>query len=175
MVEKSAIGVQTAPSRQQLKTGKTESISERIERLYGAISRRAYELFERDGRVDGNDQSHWLEAEREFLLPMQTSLEETDGEFVVRAEVPGFTASDLEVTVEPRRVSIAGKRESKKELKDGEALLTEASSEEVFRAIELPSEVLATKVSATLKDGVLNIQIPKAETKKSVPVETQAA
>src|ERR1700747_2417205 len=76
MAEKSAIGVQTAPSRQQLKTGKTESISERIERLYGAISRRAYELFERDGRVDGNDQRHWLEAEREFLLPMQTSLEE---------------------------------------------------------------------------------------------------
>src|ERR1700732_4530581 len=114
MAEKSAIGVQTAPSRQQLKTGKTESISERIERLYGAISRRAYKLFERDGRVDGNDQRHWVEAERESLLPMQTSLEETDGEFVVRAEVPGFTASDLEVTVEPRRVSIAGKRESKK-------------------------------------------------------------
>ena len=106
---------------------------------------------------------------------MQTSLEETDGEFVVRAEVPGFTASDLEVTVEPRRVSIAGKRESKKELKDADALLAEASSEEVFRAIELPSEVLATKVSATLKDGILNIQIPKTETKKSVPVETPAA
>jgi HSP20 family protein len=174
MVEKSAIGVQTAPSRQPLKTGKTESISERIDRLYDSISRRAYELFERDGRVDGNDKRHWLDAEREFLLPMQTSMEETDGEFVVRAEVPGFNASDLEVTVEPRRVTIAGKRESTKESKDAEAVLTEASSEEVFRAIEFPSEVVATKVSATLKDGVLNIQIPKVETKKSVPVETQA-
>jgi len=175
MVEKSAIGVQTAPSRQPLKAGKTENISERIDRLYDSISRRAYELFERDGRVDGNDQHHWLEAEREFLLPMQTSMEETDGEFVLRAEVPGFTANDLEVTVEPRRVTIAGKRESKKESKDGAALVTEAFSDEVFRAIELPSEVIATKVSATLKDGVLNIQIPKAESKKSVPAESQTA
>jgi HSP20 family protein len=172
MAEKSAVGVQSAPSRQPLKAGKTESISERIERLNDAISRRAYELFELDGRIDGNDQRHWLEAEGEFLLPMQTSMEETDGEFVVRADVPGFTANDLEVTVEPRRVTIAGKRESKKESKEGETLLTQASSEEVFRAIELPSEAVATKVSATLKDGILNIQIPKAELKKPVPVET---
>jgi HSP20 family protein len=175
MAEKSAIGVQTAPSRQPLKVGKTENISERIDRLYDSISRRAYELFERDGRVDGNDKRHWLEAEREFLFPMQTSMEETDGEFVVRADVPGFTANDLEVTVEPRRITIAGKRESKKESKDGAALVTEASSDEVFRAIELPSEVVATKVSATLKDGVLNIHIPKVEAKKSAPVESQTA
>jgi HSP20 family protein len=175
MSEKSATGVQAAPSRPPVKAGKTESISERIERLNETISRRAFELFERDGRVDGNDVRHWLEAESEFLLPVQTSMEETDGEFVVRAEVPGFTASDLEVTVEPRRVTIAGKRESKKETKEGEALQTEASSDEIFRVIELPTEVIATKVSATLKDGVLKIQIPKVESKKSVPVETQAA
>src|ERR1035437_9784524 len=91
MLEKSATAVQTAPSRPPVKAGKTKSISERIERMYGAISRRAFELFERDGRVDGHDVSHWLEAEKEFLLPVQISMKETGREFVVRAEVPGFT------------------------------------------------------------------------------------
>src|SRR4029077_9134342 len=107
--------------------------------------------------------------------PVHVNLEETDGEFVVRAEVPGFTASDLEVNVEPGRVTIVGKRQSKKETREDRALYSEECSDEIFRAIELPSEVNTTKVSATLKDGVLNIEIPKAEPKKSVSVETQAA
>ena len=132
MSEKSAAAVQTAPSRPPVKAGKTESISERIERLYDTISRRAFELFERDGRVDGHDLRHWLEAEKEFLHPVQIRMEETDGEFVVHAEVPGFTASNLEVNVEPRRVTITGKRESKQETKEGETLYTEEMFERDF-------------------------------------------
>lgn len=175
MLEKSAAAVQTAPSRPPVRAGKAESITDRIERMRDAISRRAYELFERDGRADGNHVRNWLEAESEFLHPVHVNLEETDGEFVVRAEVPGFTSSDLEVNVEPRRVTIAGKRETIKETKEGEALYSEECSDEIFRVIELPSEVIATKVSATLKDGVLDIQIPKAESKKSASKATQSA
>jgi HSP20 family protein len=171
MVEKSAAAVQSAPSRPLVKPNKTESISERIEHIYDAISRRAYELFERGGRVHGLDKDHWLEAEKELFLPVQTSLEETEGEFVMRAEVPGFTASDLEVNVEPRRVTVTGKRESKQETKEG----TEESSAEIFRTMELPSEANTTKVIATLKDGVLEVRIPKAEAKKTVPVNAQSA
>ena len=175
MLEKSATAVQTAPSRPPVRSGKAESLAERIERINDAISRRAYELFERDGRANGNDVRNWLEAESEFLHPVHAQLEEKENEFVVRAEVPGFTANDLEVNVEPRRVTIAGKRESKSETKDGESLYTEECSDEIFRAIDLPSEVSTTKVSATLKDGVLEIQIPKVESKKSDPKEAQAA
>ena len=175
MFEKSAAGIQTAPSRPPLKTTKAESVSERIERLYDAISNRAYELFERDGRVDGNDKRHWLQAERDFLLPVQTRIEETDDTFVIRAEVPGFTANDLEVNVEPRRVTIAGRRESKDESRAGQSFSVEERSEEIFRVIEIPSEAVTTKVTATIKDGILTVQIPKAESKKSIPVQTQAA
>ena len=174
MLEKSAAAVQTAPSRPPVKAGKTESLTERIDRLYEAISRRAFELFERDDRADGHDVRHWLEAEKEFLHPVPINMEETEGEIVVHAEVPGFTASDLEVNVEPRRVTIAGKRESKKENKDAESLYTEECSDQIFRSFELPSEVNAAKVSATLKDGILDIQLPKVEAKKSASAEQQA-
>jgi HSP20 family protein len=176
VLKKSAAAVQTAPSRPPVLAGKTESISERIDRLNNAISSRAYELFERDGRVDGHDLRHWLEAETEFLHPAHINLEESNEEFVVRAEVPGFTSNDLEVNVEPRRVTITGKRESKLENQKNyevEALYIEECSDEIFRTIDLPSEVNPTNVSATLQDGILEIQIPKAELRKSDPVETQ--
>jgi len=175
MLEKSATAVQTAPSRPPVKTGKTESLSERISRLHDAIARRAFELFERDGCTDGNDVRHWLEAEKEFLRPVPVSVEQSEGEVVVQAEVPGFTANDLEVNVEPRSVTITGKRLSKNEGKEGNTTYVEESSDEIFRSIELPTEINTAKISATLKDGVLNIQLPKVESPKSKSVEQQAA
>jgi HSP20 family protein len=175
MVEKPAAAVQTSPSRPPVKTGKMESVTERINRLYDEVSRRAYELFETDGRIDGHDVRHWLEAEKEFLHPVHLHMEEIAGDIVVRAEVPGFTAKDLEVNVEPTRVTITGKRESKMETKEGQTLYAEECSDEILRTLELPCKVNAGKVSATLKDGVLNIQIPKAESKVSTISKKQAA
>jgi len=175
MTEKSAAAVQPAPSRPPVKAVSPESISERIERLYQAISRRAYELFERDGRVHGNDVSHWTEAEREFLQPVTVEMEQTEGEIVLHAEVPGFASSDLEVSVESRRVTISGKHESRNETKEGEDRYIEQRSDEIFRSLELPSEVDAIKVSATLKDGVLKIVLPKVEPKNPAAPESQPA
>ncbi|HVA94845.1 MAG TPA: Hsp20/alpha crystallin family protein [Candidatus Dormibacteraeota bacterium] len=175
MLEKSAAAVQTAPSHPRVKAGKIENLTERINRLSDDISRRAFELFEQDGRVHGHDLRHWLEAEQGFLHPMCVNMEETKADIVVHAEVPGFTASDLEVDVEPRRVTITGKRETKMESKKGEPFHTEVSRDELFRTFDLPSEVNAAKVVATLKDGILDIQLPKAEAKKSVSAAQRAA
>jgi HSP20 family protein len=173
MTEKSAAAVQPAPSRPPVKAVSSESISERIESLYEAISRRAYELFERDGRVHGNDVSHWTEAEKEFLQPLTIKMEQTEEEIVLHAEVPGFTSSDLEVSVEPRRVTVSGKHESRNESKEGKLQYVEQRSDEIFRSLELPSEVNANKVSATLKDGVLKIVMPKVEPKTPAGSESQ--
>jgi HSP20 family protein len=175
MPEKSASAVQTATSRPPVKATKIEGSLERMEHLYDTISRRAFELYEKDGRVDGHDLRHWLEAERELLHPVHMKLEETEGEFVVQAELPGFTASDVEVSVEPRRVIITGKRESREENKQGGAVYVEQCSDEIFRTMDLPEEVNVMKVTATLKDGVLNIQLPKAAATKPTIVEPEAA
>jgi HSP20 family molecular chaperone IbpA len=175
MPEKSAAAVQSAPSRPPVKAVKIEGSLDRMEQLYDAISRRAFELFEQEGRVDGHHLRHWLEAERELLHPVHMKLEDTDGEFVVRAELPGFTASDIEVSVEPRRVIITGKRISPEEDKQGDAVYTEQCSDEIFRTMDLPAEVNVMKVTATLKDGVLNVQLPKAAATKAAVVETHAA
>jgi HSP20 family protein len=175
MVEKSAAAVQSAPSRPPVRTGKMESVTERINRLYDAIARRAYELFEQEGRANGNDVRHWLQAEGEFLSPVSLNLEENAGDIVVRASVPGFNANELEVNVEPRRLIITGKHESKNETKEAGSQLTEESSEEIVRTLDLPCEVDAAKVSATLKEGVLNIFLPKVESKAAAVSESQAA
>ena len=175
MPEKSAIAVQPALSRPLVKETKTEPLLERMDRLYNTIARRAFDLFERDGRVEGRNVEHWLEAERELLHPVHVRVEETGAEILVQAEVPGFTANDIEVNVEPNRLTITGKRESKEEKKKGETMYTEACSDEIFRSVQLPAEVNTGKVNATLKNGILEVQLPKVEAKRPIAVEAKTA
>jgi HSP20 family protein len=175
MPEKSATGTQTAISRPPVRATSLEGNLERMEHLNETIARRAFEIYEAEGRIDGHHLRHWLEAERELLHPVHLKLDDTDGEFVVRAELPGFSASDIEVSVEPRRVIITGKRESKEEGKQGDAVYVEQCSDEIFRTMDLPVEVNVLKVTATLKDGVLNVQLPKATVTKPTLADSQTA
>jgi len=162
MPENSASAAQTATSRPAVNAARIEGSLERLDHLNDAIARRAFELYEKEGRVDGQDLRHWLEAEREILHPVRMKLEDTGGEFLVLAELPGFSASDIEASVEPRRVIISGKRELKEEDKQGDAVYVEQRSDEIFRTMDLPAEVNVLKVTATLKDGVLTVRLPKA-------------
>src|SRR5580698_8579347 len=99
MPEKSATGAQTAPSRPLVTSNKTETLSQRFDELYNQIAQRAYQLFESHGHVDGHDVEHWLGAENEILHPVHAHLEDKGSEFIVQAEVPGFTSDDLEIQV----------------------------------------------------------------------------
>jgi HSP20 family protein len=175
MPEQSATGVQTATSHPPENAASIEGSPERLELLNDAISRRAFELYEKEGRVDGQDLRHWLEAERDILHPVAMKLEDADGEFIVLAELPGFTANDIEVSVEPRRVIITGKRESKEEDKQGDAVYVAQRSDEIFRTLDLPAEVNVLKVTATLKDGVLTVRLPKVAATKVALAESKTA
>jgi HSP20 family molecular chaperone IbpA len=127
-----------------------------------SIAKRAYEIFDHDGRVFGRDLEHWLRAESELFHPLHFVIKESDRTLTIRAEVPGFTAKDLEISVEARRVAISGKRQTKEERIKGTAVYCEQCSDEILRVLDLPADVEPSKTTATLKDGILSLEIPKA-------------
>lgn len=147
---------------------------EQFDTVYNSIARRAFELFEGNGRWFGRDLDNWLRAEAELLHPVHMEVTESDGEFNVRAEVPGFTAKDLEIKVEPRSLRIAGKRETRHE-KNGKKMLCEWCADQMLRVVELPTEVDTNKVSASVKDGILTIDLPKAPHAKAIRIEPKSA
>jgi HSP20 family protein len=143
----------------------------RVQRLRDSVARRAFEISESRGRAFGRDLENWLEAESELLHPVHVDVAESDEGLTIRAEVPGFKAEQLEVGVEPRRVTIAGKRETHAERKDEKTIYKEHCSDRILRVIELPAEVVAGKVAASLSDGVLELKMPKAApAKKVIPI-----
>jgi len=76
--------------------------------------------------------------------------------------------------VEPRRVTITGTRETKEESKDEKMVYSETCSDEILRVLDLPAAVEPAKVKATLKDGVLELDMTKAAPAKTVKGESKA-
>lgn len=174
MSPQSATAMQPVKAPAAVKQIGQPNIFERIEELHNSIARRAFELFEGKGRWPGRELDDWLRAESEMLHPMHLELTESDNHLTVRAEVPGFNAKDLEINVEPRRLTVTGKRETKDETKKGKTIYSELCASEILRAVDLPAEVDTSNVSATLKDGILNIKMAKTMAPKSVRVELKA-
>lgn len=146
-----------------------------VQRMYDSIARRAFEMFERNGRPFGNDLEDWLQAESELLHPVHIEMAESDDGLHVEAEVPGFGPKELEVRVEPRRLTITGKRESKEERKTKKTIYKEQCSDEILRVVDLPAEINTEKMKATLENGVLRLEMPKAAPATKVPVEVKVA
>ncbi len=170
------VDVKSEQSIAPFKVTEFEKIFDRMHEMQEMISRRAFELFETGGRIFGRDLDHWFKAESELLHPVHVSIEETKEGLKVEAEVPGFKAEELEVSVEARRLTITGKRETaKEEKKKGKTIYSERSAERVLRVVELPVEVNSENVSATLKDGVLELTLSKAVPAKKITIAKKAA
>jgi HSP20 family protein len=174
MTAQSATAMQ--PAKESVLVRKSSGdLLEQFDSIYDSIAKRAFELFEGNGRWLGHELGDWFRAEAELLHPVLLEMRESDGNFIVEAEVPGFTAKDLEINVEPRCLKIAGKRETKKEEKKGKAIRSEWSADQILRAVDLPADIDTSKVSASLKDGILTIDLPKAAHAKSVRIEPKTA
>jgi HSP20 family protein len=90
------------------------------------------------------------------------------------AEVPGLKQEDLEISVVGTDLTIHGRRGG--EPREGVSYhRQERGAGEFNRVLRLPDEVDATKVEATLTDGVLLIKLPKAESAKprKIKVKTE--
>jgi HSP20 family protein len=139
------------------------------------IRLRAYELYEKPGREDGHELEDWSRAESELLHPVPLNVTESNGQYIVRAEVPGFGSKDLEVMVKPLYLGISGRRETKEDKENGKMIFSDPRADRIFRVVDLPSVIDTSKVSTMLQDGILIVHLPKAQNAEKVGVEPIAA
>ncbi|HEY8428475.1 MAG TPA: Hsp20/alpha crystallin family protein [Sandaracinaceae bacterium] len=116
------------------------------------------------------------ELDRRFFAPEggapRFSLEDTGDALEVRADVPGFRREDIDVQIERNTVTIRARRET--EVPPGYvAHRRERSSYEIARAFTLPCRVDPEKASATLKDGVLVLTLPKIAAEQPRRIEVK--
>jgi HSP20 family protein len=98
-----------------------------------------------------------------------------DGEsLVVRAEVPGFDPTDLEINATVNALSIKGERKRDETSEKASFHRRERGHGQFSRSINLPEEIDPAKVRASCKLGVLEILLPKAEEAKPRKIQIDA-
>lgn len=150
------------------------NLFDRMRDISQAIARRAYELFEGRGRQAGRALDDWVRAELDILRSVPVEIKESGNNLIVRGEVPGFSASEIDVSVEPRRLIINGKTSKAEERKTESVVYSERSEKDIFRSVDLPAEVDPSTATATLKHGVIEITLAKVASAEPVQVEVKA-
>ena len=100
-----------------------------------------------------------VDYERSFRIDML----DRDKELVVRGELPGIEKDNVEVTLFGDRLMIEAERKFEEEDKKDTFYRHEVGYGKLMRTIPLPVEVDRDHVSAELKDGFLEVRLPKVE------------
>ena len=91
---------------------------------------------------------------------------ETEGEIVVKAELPGMDRKDIQLNLENNVLSLRGERKFQKETKDDNYHRIERSYGVFSRSFSIPATVDEERIRADYKDGVLKIVLPKKDQAK---------
>jgi len=86
-----------------------------------------------------------------------------DSEIFVRAEIPGIEKKDINISVTDNLLTIKGQSRSEKKEEQGDYHWQEISSASFARSVMLPGAVDTAKSTAVLKDGILEVTLPKLE------------
>lgn len=108
---------------------------------------------------------------RDMMEPFQGRIPsmdvvDRDEDFLVRAEVPGVDRKDIDVSLTDNMLTVRGKVEHEEKVNKKDYFRCEISQGVFSRSMLIPGKFDAAKVSATLKDGVLEVTLPKLEVSK---------
>ena len=97
-----------------------------------------------------------------------SDLVDEGSKFIVRAEVPGIPRDKIDVMVTKDGIEISGETGAEKEEKEKNFVVRERSYSSVYKTLAFPEEVLPEKAECKVKDGILEVSIPKKAPKPEV-------
>jgi len=98
-------------------------------------------------------------------------ISESEEAVAVAAELPGLKAEDIKVTVTDGILTIAGEKKEEKREDENKVHRVERTYGSFKRAFRLSTAVDADKITASFRDGVLNLSLPKVEQAKTKEIQ----
>jgi len=95
--------------------------------------------------------------------------------FVVTADLPGLTKKDISINIKENMLTISGERKSEIKDENKNYCRTERRYGAFKRSFQLTDKVVADKIAASFKDGVLTVSVPKAEEVKPKEIEIKVS
>lgn len=135
------------------------------QRDFTSLRRRFNQMFE-------NDYFHGEEDTAISCWTPATDIFESKDDFVLKVELPGISKDDVNIEFENGILTINGERKEEKEVKEEDLHRVERCYGTFSRSFRLPKNVNDKKISAKMKDGILELKVPKAEEvkAKAIPI-----
>jgi HSP20 family molecular chaperone IbpA len=133
---------------------------EHVRIVFDIISRRAYEMFERRGRVHGHDWEDWYKAESALLQVVTNEVSDSGDAFNTIVNIADYNPLDLKISAEPRCLRICG-------CADDENHKTEISGRTLayprafLLSYKFPVPIDPTDTSAEIRSDLLEVRLPK--------------
>lgn len=108
------------------------------------------------------------------LMPKMDA-RESDTEVELTIELPGLEEKDVNVSIADSVLTIRGERNAENETKDGDYHYRERSYGSFVRSVTIPTGVDESKIKATLKNGLLTVNIPKTPAAQAKKIEVTSA
>jgi len=114
--------------------------------------------------------SNWV-ADQEGQLTIDVY--QTDSDIVIKSTIAGVRPEDLDIQINNDMVTIRGERRKEEETREEDYYYQECYWGAFSRSIILPVDIQANKAEAIMKNGILTIRLPKAETAKARKIQVR--
>jgi HSP20 family protein len=129
---------------------------------------------EMDRMFDRMFEPRWEEFQGLGEWMPSLDLSETKDSLVLKMEVPGMDAQDLQISLQENLLTVKGEKKRDKEAKDEQYHRVERTYGAFTRSVRLPVGVDAGKVTANFKNGVLVVTLAKTAGAKGVTIPVKA-
>ena len=133
-----------------------------MERMRREMDRLWDSFFEERPRLRMEEAGEWMPS---------LDLSETDNDIIVKADLPGIDPKDIDISLANDVLTIKGEKKQEREEKDENYHIIERSYGSFTRSLRLPRDVQSDKISASYKNGVLKVVLPKSEEAKAKEIK----
>ncbi len=142
-----------------------------LEKNFRDLERRLEEAFSDGWRFPSRwEAPDWSRFSKLKYLTPRVDIVDRDDDILVRADVPGVKKEDLEVTLTDNTITIKGKTSEEKKEEKGDYFRSETMKGSFTRTMYLPSDVDGSRAESTIKDGMLEVVVPKLDKAKRIKV-----
>jgi len=105
----------------------------------------------------------------------RVDISESKGDIIVRADAPGMNKDEIKITISDNVLTVAGEKKVERDEKTENFHRVERVFGSFQRSFHIPQNINAEKISASYKDGVLVVTLPKREEAKpkEIPVKVE--
>jgi HSP20 family protein len=98
---------------------------------------------------------------------------QTDNDIVIKSTIAGVKPEDLDVSINNDMVTVRGDRKNEEKVEGENYYYQECYWGTFSRSVILPVEIIADKAEATMKNGILTVRLPKADTTKTKRIQVR--